>query len=291
MAKLKVYYPPLQLGPSIRRRRTKLIEHAPGQIEIVEEPEQAQLQIQQMCLAEEAHEAIKCDRYVLYLHNMPATAGDNALLLEVMERALLVCSYEDLPVSLPGGYPFARLPQGADPNVFCSTEEIREHAVLTTGFLGTYWNKQCGQLEGEPILETHVAAIRAGKRALHVGPNLEGVDLLEEYREDDTFMANCYSRCHYVSGLRWQGGFECPTLEGLLCGCRPIAFDLPNGRYWWGEHAVFVPHDTSKLTDDLQAVLSQEPEPVSYAERDFIARKFCWKKVAGEFWAAVLSAS
>lgn len=285
MHKLKVYYPVPDLGPSIRRRQRKLIELAPEVVEFVQ-PEHADIQIQSICGANEIRNVV-CERYIIYLHNAPSLLS---IIPEdfynVLGRAMMLLSWSDYPSVIKTPYKFTRAPQGADSEVFRSRREPRTYAVGTTGFLGTYWKK--GRVEGEPILEVHQAAKLAGKLAIQIGPDIEGVMGFTGYVEDDPVVASHYSKCRYVSGLRWWGGFECPSLEGLLCGCRPICFDLPDERFWWGEHAVFVPHDPETLVARLTEVLHKEPEPVGTAERDYLARKYNWKTIAKDFWDLVL---
>lgn len=285
---LRVYYPMPDLGPSIRRRRKMLALLKPNAVELVDDPKSADVQVHSVCDTKQLP-GILCPRYFIYQHNSPATAGDLTVMRQALEGAVTTFSWADLPRDIPGTYPFCRLPQGSDPAVFRPTPQPTRWLIATTGFVSTYMSKRTLRLEGEPIVEVHAVAGEVGGVALQIGPVLDGITEATGYGEDDDAIARHYSGCAYVSGLRWQGGFECPNLEGLLCGCRPITFNLPDERFWWGDHAHFVEHNAETLHEQLRDILQDDPEPVSYAERDYLARKFGWKTVAGEFWAQVLS--
>jgi glycosyltransferase involved in cell wall biosynthesis len=105
----------------------------------------------------------------------------------------------------------------------------------------------------------------------------------------DIELAEFWSQCSFVAGLRRIEGFELPALEGLMCGARPIMFDAPHYRRWFGEHAEYVPEvGAEELVDHLTHVMERPVRVVSAAERVEVLRKFNWKDLCERFWEALV---
>jgi glycosyltransferase involved in cell wall biosynthesis len=146
----------------------------------------------------------------------------------------------------------------------------------------------------EAIEEAVMAAERAGLTSLHLGPkNVAGMTQRPfMWRTtqgiDDERLAALYRRTSWVSGLRHVEGFEMPAIEGLACGARPILFDRPDMRQWYGDLAVYVPEcSRDDLIDCLIPILESPPAPVTKEERTRALRRFNWQRIAAGFWSAL----
>jgi len=94
-----------------------------------------------------------------------------------------------------------------------------------------------------------------------------------------------YNKSKYVSALRRIEGFEKPAMEGLLCGARPICFDTPLYRYWYGDLAEYVPECAEKETSKaIEQVFSGEHRAVTNEEMLTAINKFGWRNVSINFW-------
>lgn len=193
------------------------------------------------------------------------------------EGAASVWSYLDLKLFAPTyDFNFYYAPLGVDPVFNRSRNLDRDITMLTTGYVA----------ESECIHEVAEAVRRVGGKHVHVGPNL--CNYSESYFDlSDEEMACLYSRSQFVAGLRRDEGFELPAAEGLLCGARPIMFDAPHYKQWFGTHADYVPEDNSTVvTAAIESLLINSPY-VSEAESYLAARKFNWPQVVGQFWESI----
>ena len=88
------------------------------------------------------------------------------------------------------------------------------------------YNKECKN-------EILLAAEGLGKKVFQLGSGENTDTITYSNNADDKTLAKYYSQCEFVSGLRRIEGFELPVIEGLLCGARPICFDIPDYRHWF----------------------------------------------------------
>lgn len=157
----------------------------------------------------------------------------------------------------------------------------REPLVVTSGYV-------CGP-GAEAIEEVWAAASAAGIKAVHFGPGtVDGMEQPDEWESltgiSDEELAALYSRASWVSGLRYVEGFELPAAEGLACGARPILFDQPATRRWYGRHAVYVPERSGdELVGYLTNIFSGGPKPVSRDERAAVLARFDWEPSCSKF--------
>ena len=128
------------------------------------------------------------------------------------------------------------------------------------------------------------------QQMFHLGPMLNlgpGVSYLLGCTDDE--VADMWSQCSYVAGMRRIEGFELPALEGLACGSRPVVFDAPHYRNWFGEHAEYVPEtDHDSVVEALKRLFSGRLRPVTESEREAVVRKFDWEVLTKGFWEALL---
>ena len=100
-------------------------------------------------------------------------------------------------------------------------------------------------------------------------------------------MAGYYRSCDFGSGLHRIEGFEFPVLEGLLCGARPICFDLPCYRAWFDGLAEFIPEDLN-VVENLVKLFIKGPRPVTEKEKAIVKKRFNWQKICKGFWSKAL---
>lgn len=105
----------------------------------------------------------------------------------------------------------------------------------------------------------------------------------------DVELASVYSQSEFVSGLRRKEGFEMPVLEGLLCGARPICYDKPHYRYWFGDLAEYIPEASpEEVIKSLTALIDEGPRPVTDQEKQLVRTKFAWEPIVEKFWKKAL---
>lgn len=169
----------------------------------------------------------------------------------------------------------------------------RTQRIITTGYVN-------GD-RAEPIYAVWKAAELARIDAVHIGPQI--VEGMPEYprrwrteRPGDMRLAEIYATSTWVSGLRHVEGFELPAAEGLVCGARPIVFDQPSMREWYGEHAVYISETPrqvpemgiSDLVTEIAYHLAYTPRGVDAEERERALERFNWETIAKGFWEALL---
>lgn len=289
---LKVYVkPPVHLSQAMTRVANALERYAPSNVEIVTTPQYADFFVLHVI----GSDAIP---YVAERPNMKyaaiqycyKTAGEGDW-SALWRRAKAVWSYYDLDsLLLPEHehFEFYHAPLGLD-DAFVADSNLtinpstREIGVMTSGYVSGPG--------AEAIEEFNEAAGRLDLSVVHLGPEPTGLTQRPcgKWRNahgiSDNQLALLYRSTKWVSGLRYIEGFELPALEGLACGARPIVFDRPEMRHWYGEHAVFVPECNGEdLVKHLLRVLSDEPKSVSNDERDDVIRTFDWERIVKGFW-------
>ena len=229
-------------------------------------------------------------RYVIIQYNMRSTqCPDIKGWEEIWHNARLVWSYYDLRAMAAAdqatfSFPFYQSPLGVDP-VFGQFVQmgysVKLYTMMSSGFLA----------ESETVGEVAEAIKRVGGRHFHLGPK-EVAPNADQWGLgiSDYLLADVYSRCCWVAGLRRCEGFEMPAAEGLVCGARPIMFDAPHYRQWFDGMAEFIPE-----TNDFEATVSSIVEIfnrgfrlVNEEERQAAMSRFNWKNIIPGFWEGVL---
>lgn len=201
-------------------------------------------------------------------------------------RALAVWCPADIAAALQrcSRAEYFHAPFGVDLGVFKPSGVPRDVGIVTTGFSNHY----------EAIAEAAGAAHQCGLTSVHLGPwevdgmaaTLSGRSVVNSLTDNE--LAALYSRAHWVSGLRYYEGFELPVLEGLACGARPLAFDTPDNRAYYGIHAVYVPvSQGEELVQRLADVMAAPPPPVNDAELEAVSARYGWEQLANGYWAAL----
>lgn len=216
------------------------------------------------------------------------------------ESCVAVWSYYDLPTmlledlsehraqlgDLPEMYAdalrqrFYFAPMGASPQFekFAPSGRNRPYRLMTSGYVA----------ESECIEESTAAVVALEARMFHLGPGFPffGPNVTQEEGVNDPFLVELYNRSEYVAGLRRCEGFEMPALEGLLCGARPVCFDRPHYRHWFGDHAEYIPEDDNVIAS-LVEVLARPARPVTEEERAAVVAKFNWRTIVDGFYSVL----
>jgi hypothetical protein len=265
----------------IYRINREFVKRAPEFIEFVDHPRQADFQIIQ-CVGAGSLTKIWNQRYVLFQHCLSsADIGCHSVWKGIFKEALMVASYIDLPSLLKfSACNFYMTPWGIDDSVFKLLEKPRSKALITTG-----WS-----LRHEAIEECYLAAKRLRLEMVNLGDDFHfGEGFSAVSRISDRELCNLYNECNFVSGLRFHEGFEIPVIEGLMCGCRPICFNLPIYTRWFGDLACYVHHcQGPRLADAIESILRQGPLPVSQGEISAVRDRFGWQNITAQFWQKIL---
>jgi hypothetical protein len=283
---------PEHLSLGIHRVANALIRYAPDWVKLVDDPDTADLRIGH-CIGIQDMEAW-CAKgpYALVQYCLLTGGGSREEWASLWKGARAVWSYYDLNEFLRplreqstcgcgDGINFYHAPLGVDTSVFRPSMPARKPFLIgTSGFIAAT----------ESVEECHEVVKRLGRRQFHLGPTeMElGDDVTYMLRVPDAAVADMWSQCTFVAGLRRIEGFELPVLEGLACGARPIVFDAPHYSQWFGEHVEYVPEVApAELVDALMEIMSKPVRPVTPAERSLVAATFDWKKLVAGFWEAV----
>jgi len=300
---------PPGLSRAMSRVEQALMIHAPKEIEFVHSAKLADVVFLHVIGHPETADAAQKlkdagKQYVIIQYCLRTTQKPNTRdWLDIWQGAKLVWSYYDLhqlfkqdcgeqdePSDDLSDYDvdFYHSPLGVDASFRRSfVDEDRYIDIMTSGYV----SHPCA----EAIEEAAYAAHSLGKSMTHLGPVPEGFgrtlpgNWVSVHDITDDALAGLYQRTKWVSGLRHGEGFELPALEGLACGARPILFDRPEMRQWYGDYAVFVPEcHSEELEQHLVNVLKTDPLPVTAYERKQIHDYFDWSKIMHGLWQGVL---
>jgi len=300
---VKIHLNPVGLySPAMMRIATALKAHAPSWVSFVENPSQANLRVLYV-IGDDAVsgcEAIRAvgQKYVIVQCFPPgadtpearAAFGDLDL-IDTWRNAEFVWSYHDMSgLSRRHGFPFYHAPLGLDAEFMAELPlPQRSRKVITMGHVS-------GPL-AEAIEEVWTAAQFEGVKGMHIGPgSVGGMRQPFSWRSTDgaitdEALSHEYGSAQWVAALRHLGGFELPAAEGLACGARPILFDQPDMRHWYGESAVYVPECSGdQLVGLLRTVFRGDYVPVTTQERRAARDRFSWRRIATGFWSTMITA-
>jgi hypothetical protein len=277
----------------IKRVVNALKEYKPAGVQIVNRQEDAELTVVHMVgngqrkhwTSDKRPAPYAVIQYCLRTSELPDTKD----WIDVWHRARCVWSYYDLMQKIledkhdttETPIHFYHAPLGVDTRVFRPSLPARKQFLIgTSGYIP--------QTEG--VIECAAVCEQMNRLMFHLGPNLNiGNGVTYGTGMPDRLLADFWSRCSFVAGLRRIEGFELPVVEGLTCGARPIVFDAPHYRDWFGDHAEYVPEvSPEELIPHLMDVMSKPVRAVTPAERSQVAHIFDWKTLVTGFWEAVL---
>lgn len=281
---------PNNLSRGIKRVAAALKRYAPEWVQLVESPSDADVWLVHVIGNDGMEVADTFAGDVAYVQYCLLTAGgDPETWINRWNKARAVWSYYDLNAYATEHYPhkggwwsfkFYHAPLGVDGDVFKPQFPTRKRFLIgTSGYVA----------ETEGVSECHAAARALQREHFHLGPNLNlgpGVLYIQNCADED--VAEFWSQCSFVAGLRRVEGFELPVLEALACGSRPVVFDAPHYRKWFGEHAEYVREvDHDGLVAQLTEVMAQPVRIVTAAERAHVLAQFDWRRLAAGFWEAL----
>lgn len=285
---------PDSLGRGLHRVANALERYAPSDVTLVREPSEADLLIIH-CIGHGSMELLhNYDRDYAMIQYCLLTTEDARpeAWAPYWQKARAIWSYYDLKAycherherhvlpDVDSAFKFYHAPLGVDGTVFKPSMPIRKQFIIgTSGYVA----------ETEGVKECHTAAQIVKRPMFHLGPNLAlNGNVVSAHNLTDTEVATFWSLCTYVAGMRRIEGFELPAIEGLACGARPVCFDAPHYRQWFGEHAEYVPEaDHGTVIQHLVELFKRPARPVTESERKHVLEKFNWQTVAQGFWEAL----
>ena len=287
---MKVYIEPAEQNDrAVKRVIGAFAKHSPKHIEFVRKPDKADMVIMQINgrLQRTRRKIEKLQRlgikFCMIQYCLKSTMNkDVDDWLWLWEQAQLVWSYYDLKsIASKEGHEFwvrfYHAPLGVDSEVFQPQYKDILYTVLTTG----------KSYVAESVREVYHATQYLDLTMAHLGKDFGKPGVTYYDGIFDSRLVELYNSCLYVSGLRRNEGFELPAAEGLLCGARPILFDQPHYRDWYGGLAVYIPEtERGQIIKDLVNVLSSTYKPVTRGEIYDAREIFDWKKIIEGFWYA-----
>lgn len=277
------------MSRAMHRVAVALRRYAPDNIQTVDKPEKADLQVLHVIGADAIEYRSRAPKTATIQYCYRTAGPEHLGWPGFWSRNVAVWSYYNLQTLMPSETVFYHAPLGIDPLFVEEPRDVKRIiGVVTTGYVTG--------AGAEAIEEVMWAAHECGLQIIHIGPKPVGLTraVPPSWRSmhgiTDTQLADIYRHAKWVSGLRHVEGFEMPAIEGLACGARPILFDRADMRQWYDGHAVFINEldDRAALVDQLKTVFQDCPSPVTLPERREVLRKFDWQTIASGFWRAVL---
>lgn len=291
---MKVYLELPTESRGLKRVYDALIRYKPDDIEVVKDEDQADLVILHVI---GRHDQIEKKTYELEARNTPYIMIQYAIRstmrpstlewVDMWQRARLVWSYYDLPAlciedglyreGVLTSFPFYHSPLGADPDVFFPRDTTGNKYVVTA-------SSQHALAEG--ARECAFATKEVGGKMAFIGHELRrGPDIVCMQNVTDLQLSYIYTESEFVSGLRRIEGFELPAVEGLFCGARPILFDAPHYKHWYGNMALYIREQSrEEVIDALKIAFKVGPVPVSREEIERAHKIFNWETIITNFW-------
>jgi hypothetical protein len=287
---MKVYLELPEESRGIRRVRDALEKYAPADITIVKNHREADFEIVHVIGRHQATQErvirLKASGkpYAMVQYCLRSTIKPETWnWIDMWSGAKLVWSYYDLvdeciQDKVIPNFEFYHAPLGVEP-AFYRRDTTKRYTILATS--------QHALAEG--ARECAFATKRVGRRMFFLGHELRrGDDIYCLSGLTDDQLAEVYSQCDYVSGLRRIEGFELPVIEGLMCGARPIVFDKPHYRKWFNEFAVFVPENSrAEVIDNLEFLFRHQPNPVTEEELQLAKDRFNWQTIITNFYKRI----
>lgn len=292
---MKIYLKPDTSSRGIMRVVKALEDYAPSFVDIVQRPQDADLEVihvygryeaikQRIKRLQKVGKPYAMIQYAIRSTMHPETSD----WMELWNRSKIVWSYYNLPVlsaedGTYEGFNFYYAPLGVDPSVFYRRE---------TGSNSQYTIAACSKHAlAEGARECAFATKRVNHKMFFLGHELRrGEDIVCKQNISDDDLAHYYSECMFVSGLRRIEGFELPVIEGALCGARPIVFDQPHYREWFRDFAIFIPEtDRDGVIDNLEKIFRQAIDGrinygVTAGEQKMIRERFDWGNIINGFY-------
>jgi len=222
----------------------------------------------------------RSSRYIIFAHiGNPHYGQFQREYEDLFRNALAVITFNKAMLGLSDPN-IIETPWGFEPHIFYQMRIPRRWTIITTGY----------DAAQEAIDSVFWACYHTMKSVVHVGGRLDPRWVQPTFTRfegiSDDHLRELYNQALYVSGLRREGGFEMPIVEGYACGCQPITFDHTGSRRWFSEFAILVPNvPTDDLTRILMGILER---PVTVEPKPEILETFYWKNVMGNMWLSLI---
>jgi len=222
-------------------------------------------------------------RYIVFAHvGNPHYLDLDPFYQRILAGALLVVTYDREILGYEGSN-VLETPWGFEPSIFFREGWPRGYKVLATGYVA----------DSEAIDACYDACIQLGVRICHVGGFIRDLPRHSLYERlegvPDPLLRRLYSSSEYVSGMRREGGFELPVIEGYACGAQPIVFDHSTMKKWYSDFVLYVPPvPRPDLTKALAEILAK---PGGVDPKPEILERFYWKPIMARVWTRLLGGS
>ena len=219
------------------------------------------------------------EKYLVFAHiGNPHYPQHDIYFQKMMSGALLVITFDKRILGYKGSN-VLETSWGYEPDLFYRYPGLKTYKILCTGYMA----------DAEAIDACWDACGNISAKLCHVGGRLPEVkvgrwcDRFEGV--SDGHLRTLYNSAEYVSGMRREGGFELPVIEGYACGCQPIVFDQPTMHKYYEDFALFVSnvprYDLAKrLVNLLLPKKSIRPDPK-------ILKRFQWRQVMRRIWTGI----
>jgi glycosyltransferase involved in cell wall biosynthesis len=273
--KIKEFRNPIW-GKAFTRISNAFHDYAPDWVQWVDNEDEADILLVHVIGTGEV-EWLKKPKPKIIVQHCYFTAGDVPY-VEYWKKALLTLSFHDLAKYVPDTFSFYAMPWGVDPDLFYRFNYgPRNFTAMVTGEVA----------ETESLDKVHEAVEHLGLKMMHTGRDFGWSR--RSYQNSPVGLTQkliqYLNDAYYVPSLREIEGFELMALEGLMCGARPIVYDLDTYR-WYKKYAIVI--DPKKdVTAQLIEIFKEEPIPVSDEERKEIADIFSWGVLIPKFFDKV----
>jgi len=293
---------PKDISKGVARVRDAIKRHAPEGVTFVGDRDEANLVVHHVIGVQnldtltigerilEDQRAGRTSAMIQYCLKTTENGGDPGYWAPLWGLSTCVWSYYDLEPLARGGFQglplgtwddtFYHAPLGVD-DVFRVplTDVPKLFTIGTSGYVA----------ETEGVVECARAVDGTGGFQFHLGPDFGLTQrCASQHNLLDADVARRWAECRYVAGLRRVEGFELPAAEGLCMGARPILFDAPHYRQWFGDAGRYIPeNDPEDVVRNLKRLFMTE-DPVTPAEREWAREQFNWARLVPEFWRRVL---
>lgn len=207
--------------------------------------------------------------------------GLDAHYQRLMKEAALVVTFDRRILGYEGSNIF-ETPWGFEPKTFYWTPSHKRFKVMATGYAA----------DAEAIDACYDACLRMRVKMCHIGcklPGIPGTHTCTRYEHiPDHKMRELYNLSEYVSGMRREGGFELPVIEGYASGAQPVVFDQPTMHKYYDDFALFMPNiKRFSLSLKLEFIFKQSRHVKPNPE---ILERFHWSRIMRGVWSRVQEA-
>ena len=220
---------------------------------------------------------------------------DDEFFREAFDKSKMVFGFLDLADTVDSNYEYFRMPWGVDTPMFYDRKLDGGDAYSRPYLIYTWGCASNPESEGIQLIYNTIKKLNGNGqqfKMLHSGVDYkfgEGYEYVPP-TTDLTEVAVRLSQAKYANALREDEGFELMGLEGMLCGARPIYYDIECYHDWFDNFGLFISEVPDIAEDQLYDIfLGEEMVGVEPEEKYYVINNFRWRTIADDFWAKVLS--